>query len=555
MADIKLKLTKTDSTEYEINRFNGLKSVESLSQSTPDAKTLSYGILNNTGNIKIIDENKNIANMVVNNQLKIDSGIVSIYANNKLIQKHTMQSPQYNEESIFTADLSDSMKIFDSFYFSSYEYSISNMYDLLKYCLVSCGYTILQIDAMLSNNITYGIDNTYGTVKQYLTAIKLGDISFSNIKCSEMINKICEVCQLVFIIADNGDKKFLSARPTINQNNTIIKIPTSVQYSKLKYNLIPGTKIESVSAQEYYSYIQEIDLPTTLSAITDKTKGIYISTPIINRGDLSKLPSNYTYEYYNSYRWLILTFKANGLKNKDFNKIEPLSESFGFLRWTTNPITSISSISDLDRTEPFEELHYYSNLEDFKTDIPTSGNSTMLVCGMKDSIDFNNDRTIYLAVRTDNGDVINTIFAVMLGADAELTYIDKQTTTTLYGDSSAKNNISFDNELFLTTNYIQETSNTKLSELFSTNIIDDYENGIRNGNITISCSNLYDTNNNLSKNWNNGEILQVGDYVKVFSKDEQNSPTSNIKWKVTGRNFRYAGCPYVDLELQEVRQI
>ena len=56
-----------------------------------------------------------------------------------------------------------------------------------------------------------------------------------------------------------------------------------------------------------------------------------------------------------------------------------------------------------------------------------------------------------------------------------------------------------------------------------------------------------DINGNIVKNWQNGDILDVGDILTF--EDEKGT------WIITGRNFRYAGVPMLDLELQEVKLI
>ena len=78
--------------------------------------------------------------------------------------------------------------------------------------------------------------------------------------------------------------------------------------------------------------------------------------------------------------------------------------------------------------------------------------------------------------------------------------------------------------------------------------------------ITTICKDIYDVNGNLAKVWSNGEILQVGDIVRVDKDNNGNSRWNNadgsaMYWKITGRKFRYAGVPLIDLELQEAKKV
>ena len=99
----------------------------------------------------------------------------------------------------------------------------------------------------------------------------------------------------------------------------------------------------------------------------------------------------------------------------------------------------------------------------------------------------------------------------------------------------------------------------KSIDIIKNNILDDYSNGISNASITVACSNYYDINGNLAKDWSKGEIIQVGDIVRVDKDNEGNSASSYKDgtpklWRVTGRTFRKQGVPLIDLELQEIRQ-
>lgn len=87
----------------------------------------------------------------------------------------------------------------------------------------------------------------------------------------------------------------------------------------------------------------------------------------------------------------------------------------------------------------------------------------------------------------------------------------------------------------------------KVVDVIQSNILSDYANGIRTGNVTISCSNYYNIDGSIAKNWSLGEVIQVGDLVSVNG--------NKSIWRVTGRNFRKVGVPMIDLELQEVRVV
>jgi hypothetical protein len=73
---------------------------------------------------------------------------------------------------------------------------------------------------------------------------------------------------------------------------------------------------------------------------------------------------------------------------------------------------------------------------------------------------------------------------------------------------------------------------------------DDYKNGVSTSTLSISCNDYYYTNGEISKKWDNGEVVDVGDVVKVQGNGKI--------WKVVGRNFRKNGVSMIDLQLREV---
>lgn len=112
----------------------------------------------------------------------------------------------------------------------------------------------------------------------------------------------------------------------------------------------------------------------------------------------------------------------------------------------------------------------------------------------------------------------------------------------------------------ITGNYlIQQPSSSyphDLGDIVARNIIADYGYGVKTAKVTLTCSDYYDTDGNLVKNWSDGEIIDVGDIIRI-DKDNlgtslfKNKDESDIYWRVVGRKYRHSGVSYVDLELQE----
>lgn len=696
MADIKLKLTKTDSTEYEINRFNGLKSVESLSQSTPNYSKIKYGICENTGSFSIVDSDKTLYNMITNGSLSGNLVPVKIYANGKKITEGFSNNSNYSlkdyilssdfnqdkfnekilskrlkfkEQSLYdfavdnifskgyyndsylgcqrfftnsndiitiTGDTTSTLttlntnetytyinenKYFCYFYaklstanyrvritFPSYESSqpiysdnVDSLYsdnvgedwtlisgflyphfysqnrqqkmslelrnynnnitcqikniniinltqnDLLDKDLAWCNANltkewITNIDNQLSNTIIYG--NTTGTVKDYLKAIEVSHgVLYQDTKRNQ-INKICEIAQLNAYEDENSNLKFISARPietSSNINNTIV-IPRNKQYSylspnildKIKYNNTKYTNIKLKISED-----SEVVYSSKFEVYDDNENFVGTDTTNINK-EFSSVG--------------VSTFGTaiSGTGNMGISLSNPLRKQ------TDKKIVP----SDFDNTDCFAKITktYTGGLSETITIAQLSSSSSIQYDKFSYNIseDGNESINFFIQVRfaSSTGHLITKQKVASFYIEIyKKTYSIEETKIQTNGNSNVYEIES--NEL------LQEDTtynSTPMATIISNNIISDYSSGIMSGNLTISCDNYYTINGTLSKNFRNGDIINVGDIVRV---DKDNSGTSlfkdsnnnDIYWRVVGRKFRYKGCPYIDLEVQQVKFI
>ena len=123
-------------------------------------------------------------------------------------------------------------------------------------------------------------------------------------------------------------------------------------------------------------------------------------------------------------------------------------------------------------------------------------------------------------------------------------------------DSQSGINIT-GNELLQSSTILETTKPIILAEAVANNIISDYKNGVSTCRVTVTCGDYADEYGVVRKHWAKGEIFQVGDIVRL-DRDNNGTPAMTYKngktmlWKVTGRTFRHAGVPLIDLELQEI---
>lgn len=113
------------------------------------------------------------------------------------------------------------------------------------------------------------------------------------------------------------------------------------------------------------------------------------------------------------------------------------------------------------------------------------------------------------------------------------------------------------NELLQYGTTLQTPKTILLAPEIADNIVSDYKNGVSTCRVTVTCGDYADEYGVVRKHWAKGEIFQVGDIVRL-DKNNLGTPAmtykdgSTILWKVTGRTFRHAGVPLIDLELQEI---
>ena len=93
--------------------------------------------------------------------------------------------------------------------------------------------------------------------------------------------------------------------------------------------------------------------------------------------------------------------------------------------------------------------------------------------------------------------------------------------------------------------YIENEIKTAICELISNNILEDYKDGISNTSLSVNC---------ITK-----DLIKVGDIVNVRNKTGEPivkyASGEGMLFRVTGRQFNYAGVPLVDLELQEAKKV
>lgn len=534
----------------EINKNTGLKSVESLSQSTGQPKSIFYGVVPSDGTLDILDIDGEIEEMVNSEVIPVSNLPIEIFINGTKVQSHISVDSDYNSQSkllniVLTNELNDleSIKIANQKYPAYLMMNNESIITIaLKRTLSLLGLDDDYISEMLKEKIFYGNGESlrYGTISEYLNLITLpSGFAYTTAKSVyESLNEICSIAQLNVVKDDNGLIKFTQARPIASKSDTVIKIPKKFQLS-----------------------VPQIDI-----LLKNKYSNIRINKNILKKEWNSVINSNYI------------------IKDGDGNvNIHAINETAKFVTDASGSnficffITANSSANmiRIDSNWNGSDGHWkysvtYSN--EYTANHAQGIEESLL--SMEEFV-FEQDEMVGSCVRLIKYSTVNSeTFAVTIPFDSYYG-IPKSVGLNIRGDefnivketilvNDKKNIYEFyhpegllNSELFCSDYGYGEVY---MYDMITNNILSDYKDGIRTISTSVICGDYYDTNGEMVKNWSNGDILKVGDIVQL---DKDNVGTSMLtypngepmRFKITGRTFRKEGVPLLDLELQEVKLI
>lgn len=571
---------------YEIDKFNGLQSVESLSQSTSDPKSIAYGVLASSGNANIVDISGEIADMIQDGIIPNSNVPAELYVNGNKIQEHIITDSDYDIDNIFSIQMSNDLSRLNLYYKGYKKVNIQcSLYDLIVdvfQSLDNAKYTINYIDSIL-----LGQD-----LKAYTQSIIYPTPFISYLTYNNVIKNICEIGQFQFIINQYGNPQFINARP-IYSGEKFIKIPTYIQSSKTQKDVIIKNKVELVKYNPSY-LLKEINKTVATQTIIPSTS---ISTPIslvdyyYKRGtslgaiftqaarvegivasgsfEIDKNPTiqkvNKDVQYSVSGRkWSNVSFPPTLYSSAYDPQSKWESQTNSLMRSGVSPIGSPTSFETPLSNASFDYTPIASGDKD-NVNISFSNSVELQETSDKYIITYNilvKTNTFYIQssgqeLNSSQGEIqiIDVINFSINGDSVSIAFKDE---TINVGNAISKNILTLENNEMLQENV--SFNGMLIGNVIGQNIINTYKNGIFTCNTTIQCNNMYFNDGTLAKNWANGEILQVGDFVRI---DKDNNGTSlykyqdgsDIIWRITGRKFKYDGVPLIDLELQELIDI
>ena len=556
MKDVKIKIELNAQSESDskpilyIDRFNGLKSVESLSQSTPHPKDISYGIIPNTGSIEILDINGDIEDMVVNGIIPNSNLPLEILVDDNPIQSHISQDSNYNGQSkLLSIDLTNKLTNWQTIAITNQKYpyySMSNGRSIITIALIEClkslGYTEEYILEMLNEKMFYGYGENlkYGTILEYLNLITLpGGMAYTTATTLyDAINEICTIAQLNVVETDDGLIRFVPSRPIASEDEKVIAIPLMAQTSIFKRDILLKNKYDNVKLNRNV-------IKRNRHAVVDVTYSIRDNDGNLDISSIGDTASLVTATGGEQYICFFITM------NSGANMVRTIRQDGTPEAWTI-----ISTYQDQTQKSATTRINEsVLAIEDFVFDAESISSS----CTRLTRYSTLHSETFAMSVPITTGafsaSPLQRINVKIYSSEFDVSHSEM-----LLNNNSNIYELSLSEGLLNSELYCSDYGYGKIPmyEMIANSIAYDYSNGITTANLSVVCGDYYDINGNLIIDWSRGNVFQVGDIVQV---DKDNYGTSAVnylngqpmRFRVVGRTFRKVGVPMLDLELQEVK--
>lgn len=545
-----------------------IDSVESLTQSTSDPSSIQYGVLANSGSATIRDLDGELKDYIQDGIIPETNLHVDIIINNNPTQSHITNNTQYNIlDKTVSLNFSNSLSKWKEISFNGFNLRDKKLStDKNKY------YTAYEILCMIFNEcLGYNsniVDNMLNQdIKNYLQDIQLEIFYMGKSSLYDAVNKICGIAQLSIYENNNGEIKFVSARPIITQQQAenAIFIKEHMKITQLQFDVVYKNKFNGIQTQKtIYKNHNKILQPFNID----------VSHPIETKQSNAINASIWYSDYFED---------ENSIYQDDSYVIEDYTDSTG-TKWkicqkkvsqpyNVRVLIYYGNSDKLLRTSTIMPLFYhndkyqmgvnpisnYNNEANFKSFLKSQG--VLFGFLSPDTPIANKYTETFQPIFAYEPDFISFPFQVFYVSSIIETSEGNKTATwdgvEITQEDSVVNNglntnlVNIDsNELI--SDYTTYNGNTIIS-VIGNNIISDYKNGISTASIDVFAGDLYNSSGEKIKNWNNGEILNLSDIV--YFENDKYVDGSYRYWRVTGRNQKYKGNPYLSLELQEVKVV
>ena len=552
MAEVEIRLQTRSGVPYVVNRFNGLKSFSTTTQSTANPKEVSFGLIANTGNAKIIDVDGKIKELIDSGEIDKKNVQATIWIEGNQVASHITSDSNYSIVDK-TLDLSFTNDI-DSLYDTYFRYSVGfigepkTLKEILDNMFYRLGWQVGQ-DYSYANKIYWNGTN-FVTASTYLSKFTIKYPYFLENNVGYVIDCICQVAQLNAFRDIKGRLIFVNAIPRINgalgTNDTqVIRIPRKMQVT------LPDGSIFREGQVNNIKYTQK-SISESVSEIFNNSfslRDVDDNLTLVSLGDGASIITQGGYEY--------LCFVV---------KIDAENDVLNWIRYNN---------TSLDGTNPFEYLINYTNgtgagggsIAMWDSDINISDiDYTSLSEGLTVLSTYTNLQSSMIVAKLKiedagghavSSNLLKSVELKIVARKLQITYIENQT----FNDEDDAITLQ-NNDLVSVDDIFDNTHN--IYDFWGYNTTTFLSDGTRAIKLTVFAGDYYSYN--LSNQpttkidyTNNHEIISIGENAIIDIDNSQHSMFKDnngnpIVWRVTSSVVRYEGAVYVDLVLQEERQ-
>lgn len=583
-----------------------IDNITSLTQSSSDATAIQYNVLSNSGSVALRDLDGEFKDYIEDGVVPNSNLPLELYVNGKKAQGHvTVDSSYDNVTKILNFELGDSLrdKIETSANLIPSVTDNVTLYTAFKDIAIAGGIAQNETEFknMLSQKIVYG-ENIFDTVESYLKLIVIPKYYLKKSSYREIIEMFLQLGQLTAYEDNNGKLKISSNRPKMSNQETIITLPKKLQYSDPKTDIIIKNKYTEVSVPVQNIQVVKKDIydfntinitgsNTTPSPSPDIINSISFGIAAFNSSntykkgdkvfgnvlteflydDMEHIGEMVTYSIYTYINNSTSTGETLPDLNESGNEYWQKTSSIAYRNSSAGDTIDSNGnyvrgryiyLSDgifwKDIEDPF-----YASLDNFSI---RDGQREITSLDRYPTYQGNTNPTFVIAPNVGVG--IEVYIKVGQVGVTATEYLNSSVSLNFFVDSissTTENIISGEKGLLyeFPENYLLQADatfngTTNLHSIIANNILSDYSDGIRSGSVTIALGDLYDTNGDKVKDWSQGDMLDIGDIIRI---DDDNEGHTNITYpngdpiyfRVVGRRFRYAGVPMLDLELQETK--
>ena len=589
MADINVKLSSE--TKSILLDKRKIEKISSLSQIGSNLNSLSYDAISNSGIVEIIDTNGSILKEIEGfgknkTNVVLFSNAKDFSKNAGVVQKHILNdSKYYSEDKKVSLSLLDRIVFLDANIDEIYLYnehgekdlSSSSLYSLTRELFVKAGFSQEEINYAFKNLVIRN-ENTLYNMKEYFSAITIKYPFLDSGTVRNNINKICAVAQVCFIQDQTGSFVFIDARPVKSVNDKPIVINSSNIFKPLTFDPLSKMQIKSVGYNKKSQILTKTEIKSVDFSFYDQANKSRLSSISYSGGTISRMLYSNNWSDYNKRNTTndsttkFIDYTANDKQvilktDVEINKATDMkffyieynntntnyyNESYNLDSTSSNNPVLFNTLFNGQTTRASRYIPVFVDSEQEAISYIESNPTTAEACLIKNG---KNKYSIYALINKGLEFAVNPS-----SYKGEIRIIYLNGTITISTDCISDLNHGFVNQ-----NSDYEINDNQLMRLGTTlnnidiysiqesNIVEDFSNGVLTGTITVGCSDYFDFDGNKVKNWNNGEIINVGDKISIFGDTTKNGEPRC--WVVVGCDFIYDSESLLKLDVLEVRSV